>query len=71
MRSVQVGAEPMLRATLVELEDGLEAVPLAGKGRLVTGPARRFDATHVHCDVLVVGGGRSGVARGGQPQPAG
>ena len=32
---VQVGAEPLLRATLVELEDGLEAVPLAGKGRLV------------------------------------
>ncbi len=31
---VQIGAEPMLRATLVEVEDGLEARPLAGKGRL-------------------------------------
>ena len=59
---VQVGAEPMLRATLVELEDGLEAMPLAGKGRLVAAPARRFDAAHAHYDVLVVGGGRSGVA---------
>ena len=29
---VQVGAEPMLRATLVELEEGLEAAPLAGRG---------------------------------------
>ena len=42
---VQIGAEPMLRATLVELEDGLEAEPLAGKGRLVGGPARRYDAS--------------------------
>ena len=32
---VQIGAEPMLRATLVELYDGLVAEPLAGKGRLV------------------------------------
>jgi sarcosine oxidase subunit alpha len=60
---VQIGAEPMMRATLVELEDGLEAVPLAGKGRLVAGPARRLDASHAHCDVLVVGGGRSGSPR--------
>jgi len=58
---VQVGAEPLLRATLVELEDGLEAMPLAGKGLLVTAPeARRHDARYVHCDVLVVGGGRAG-----------
>ncbi len=61
---VQIGAEPMMRATLVELEDGLEAVPLAGKGRLVAGPARRLDASHAHCDVLVVGGGPIGCRRG-------
>ena len=44
---VQVGAEPMLRATLVELEDGLEAVPARGQGRLVAAAARRCrcDAT--------------------------
>jgi sarcosine oxidase subunit alpha len=59
---VQIGAEPMLRATLVKLEDGLEAEPLAGKGRLVAGPPRRLDASHAHCDVLVIGGGRSGAA---------
>jgi sarcosine oxidase subunit alpha len=59
---VQIGAEPMVRATLVELEDGLDAVPLAGKGRLVAGPSPRYDARYVRCDVLVVGGGRSGVA---------
>ena len=32
---VQIGERTMERATLVELEDGLSARPLAGKGRLV------------------------------------
>ena len=47
----------MLRATLVELYDGLVAEPLAGKGRLVAAPAARYDAMHAHCETLVVGGG--------------
>src|ERR687897_142528 len=60
---VQIGARPMLRATLVDLEDGLVAEPLAGKGRLLAVPDdTRYDTMHAHCDVLVVGGGRSGVA---------
>jgi sarcosine oxidase subunit alpha len=60
---VQVAGEPMLRATLVELYDGLVAEPLAGKGRLVApAAAHRYDKMHAHCDVLVVGGGRSGRA---------
>jgi sarcosine oxidase, subunit alpha len=60
---VQVGGETMERATLVELEDGLRAEPLAGKGRLAAPAASaRFDAFHAHCDLLVVGGGGSGVA---------
>lgn len=60
---VQVGARPLARATLVELEDGLVTEPLAGKGRLgVPAAPIRYDATHLHCDVLVVGGGRSGRA---------
>src|ERR671910_2321924 len=55
---VQIGARPMLRATLVELEDGLVAEPLAGKGRLLAAPDdTRYDTMHAHCDVLVVGGG--------------
>ena len=58
---VQIGAQPMLRATLVALEDGLVAEPLAGKGRLVAAPDdTRYDTMHAHCDVLVVGAGRSG-----------
>jgi sarcosine oxidase subunit alpha len=65
---VQIGAEPMLRATLVELWDGLEAEPLAGKGRLLPQPDRRFDSMHAHCEVLVVGGGRSGRAAAGAAQ---
>jgi sarcosine oxidase subunit alpha len=63
---VQIGAEPMLRATLVEVEDGLDAVPLAGKGRLLAGRSPRYDTHHARCDVLVVGGGRSGVAAAAQ-----
>ncbi|HZB23796.1 MAG TPA: 2Fe-2S iron-sulfur cluster-binding protein [Gaiellaceae bacterium] len=60
---VQIGARPMLRATLVELQDGLVAEPLAGKGRLRAEPDDRlYDTIHAHCDVLVVGAGRSGVA---------
>ena len=60
---VQIGSEPMLRATLVELRDGLDARPLAGRGRLVpTSTSRRYDTMHAHCDVLVVGAGRSGRA---------
>src|SRR4051794_9880962 len=59
---VQVGRESMLRATLVQIEDGLAAEPLAGKGRLVPTPGPRYDAMHAHCEVLVIGGGRSGRA---------
>ncbi|HET7043676.1 MAG TPA: 2Fe-2S iron-sulfur cluster-binding protein [Gaiellaceae bacterium] len=60
---VRVGDEPLARATLVELEDGLVAEPVAGRGRLEPPrPERRHDAMHVHCDVLVVGGGRAGRA---------
>src|ERR671933_229172 len=58
---VQIGDEPMLRATLVEVYDGLAAEPLAGKGRLVVPrEPRRHDTMHAHVDVLVVGAGRSG-----------
>src|SRR5829696_4667154 len=60
---VQIGGRPLLRATLVELEDGLVAEPLAGMGRLsVVRDDIRYDTMHAHCDVLVVGAGRSGVA---------
>ena len=59
---VQVGPEPMLRATQVELVDDLEAIGLNGKGRLVAeADTARFDKIHAHCDVLVVGGGRAGL----------
>jgi sarcosine oxidase subunit alpha len=58
---VQVGDEPLLRATLVPVVDGLVAEPLAGKGRLVVPTAPpRYETMHAHCDVLVVGAGRSG-----------
>src|SRR3954453_13586754 len=59
---VQVGHEPMLRATLVELYDGLVAEPLAGKGWLLAAAPGRYDAMHAHCEALPVGGGRSGRA---------
>ncbi|MDT7803757.1 MAG: sarcosine oxidase, subunit alpha [Actinomycetota bacterium] len=55
--------EPMLSATTVELYDGLVARGLPGQGRLATEPdPARYDAKHVHCDVLVVGAGPAGLA---------
>src|SRR5437762_3829320 len=46
---VQIDGEPLLRATLVELHEGLVAEPLAGKGRLGSAPTGRFDSMHAHC----------------------
>ncbi|WP_020659376.1 2Fe-2S iron-sulfur cluster-binding protein [Amycolatopsis benzoatilytica] len=78
--------EPMLTATVVELFDGLVARSLPGQGRLATEPdPARYDAKHLHCDVLVVGAGpaglvaaRAGARAGGrvvlvddQPEPGG
>ncbi|MDQ3811344.1 MAG: 2Fe-2S iron-sulfur cluster-binding protein, partial [Chloroflexota bacterium] len=54
---------PMVRATQVELIEGLVASSTHGKGRVPTEPdGVRYDKMHVHCDVLVVGGGPSGLA---------
>ena len=59
---VQIGPEPMLRATQVELVDGLGALGLKGKGRVSAEPdTARFDKIYAHCEVLVVGGGRAGL----------
>jgi sarcosine oxidase subunit alpha len=56
-------AEPMLRATEIELYDGLRAHGLAGKGVVPTEPdPARYDKAYAHCDVLVVGGGPAGLA---------
>ena len=55
--------EPQIRATEVELFDGLTARPRAGRGRaLVPGRPPRCDKRYLHCDVLVVGGGVAGLA---------
>lgn len=64
-------AEPMARATQVELVEGLRAESLAGRGRLSarSGPADvadspdpgRSDRRYVHADVLVVGAGTAGL----------
>ncbi|MEU4670160.1 2Fe-2S iron-sulfur cluster-binding protein [Amycolatopsis sp. NPDC023774] len=55
--------EPMLSATTVELYDGLVARGLPGQGKLAAEPdPARYDAKHVHCDVLVVGAGPAGLA---------
>lgn len=56
--------EPMLLATTVELTDGLVARGIrGGRGRLAEVPdTARYDARHVHTDLLVVGAGPAGVA---------
>ncbi|MBC7761785.1 MAG: (2Fe-2S)-binding protein [Candidatus Saccharibacteria bacterium] len=55
--------EPMLQATTVELVEGLKARGITGQGRLATttDPAR-YDARHVHCDILIVGAGPAGLS---------
>jgi len=68
---VQVGNETMLRATQVELVEGLEASGLNGRGRLLLdapspsgggqGGGNRYDKIYAHCEVLVIGGGRAGI----------
>ncbi|MFC4533775.1 2Fe-2S iron-sulfur cluster-binding protein [Sphaerisporangium dianthi] len=57
-------SEPMAQATTVPLREGLAASSLvAGRGRLSPEPdPARYDATHAHCDVLVVGAGPAGLA---------
>ena len=55
--------EPMVRATQLEVYDGLVARSLAGKGELREEPDdSRYDKTWAHCDVLVVGAGPAGLA---------
>ncbi|MEO6795862.1 MAG: 2Fe-2S iron-sulfur cluster-binding protein [Candidatus Dormibacter sp.] len=59
---VQVGPDPMLRATQVEIIDGLDAIGLDGRSRLSAEPdTGRFDKLYAHCEVLVVGAGRAGL----------
>ncbi|WP_213576813.1 2Fe-2S iron-sulfur cluster-binding protein [Rhodococcus sp. USK13] len=55
--------EPMLLATTIELFDGLVARGIPGQGRLATiADSAKYDATHVHTDVLVAGAGPAGLA---------
>src|SRR5688500_11212155 len=55
--------EPMLQAATVELVDGLVASSVAGRGHLAHSPdPGRYDATHAHADLLVVGAGPAGLA---------
>ncbi len=59
---VHLGNETMLRATQVELIEGLEATGLNGRGGLSTEPdGNRYDKIYAHCEVLVIGGGRAGI----------
>jgi sarcosine oxidase, subunit alpha len=55
--------EPMLLATTVELFEGLVARGIPGQGRLAEiADTAKYDATHVHADVLVAGAGPAGLA---------
>ncbi|TDD92543.1 ferredoxin [Actinomadura darangshiensis] len=55
--------EPMVRATRLEVHDGLRASSLSGRGRLVDAPdTGRYDKVYAHCDVLVIGAGTAGRA---------
>jgi sarcosine oxidase, subunit alpha len=63
VRSPGGASEPMLRATRIELVDGLAAERLPGKGRLIaSAETGRYDKRYVHTEVLVIGAGRAGLA---------
>lgn len=54
--------EPMLLASTYELHDGLVARGIPGQGRLAEVPdTARYDAKHLHVDLLVVGAGPAGL----------
>ncbi|MGH7319037.1 MAG: sarcosine oxidase subunit alpha family protein, partial [Candidatus Rokuibacteriota bacterium] len=54
--------EPNVRATQIELYDGLTASSMAGKGQAPVDPdPDRYDGMHAHADVLVVGAGPAGL----------
>lgn len=54
--------EPMLLATTIELFDGLVARGIPGQGRLAEIPdSAKYDAKHVHTDVLIIGSGPAGL----------
>ena len=55
-------SEPSLRATVVEIADGMQAWSLAGRGRLEGEDRGRFDKKYVHVETLVIGGGEAGRA---------
>jgi sarcosine oxidase, subunit alpha len=69
---VHVGNDTMLRATQVELVNGLDAIGLNGRGRLSAEPdTGRFDKVYAHCEVLVIGGGRAGITAALEASQAG
>ena len=62
-RPGQSVSEPMVPATVLELVDGLEARYLSGVGTLdPADDTSVYDKAYVHTDVLVVGGGPTGLS---------
>ncbi|HKB47100.1 MAG TPA: 2Fe-2S iron-sulfur cluster-binding protein, partial [Ktedonobacterales bacterium] len=60
---VHLAHEPLVRATQIDLVDGLQASASHGKGRVpLDADNARYDKVFAHCDVLVVGGGPAGLA---------
>ncbi|HSK51742.1 MAG TPA: 2Fe-2S iron-sulfur cluster-binding protein [Clostridia bacterium] len=62
VRWLSGASEPSLRATVVEVADGMVVHSLAGRGRLEGQDAGRFDKRYVHVEALVVGAGPAGRA---------
>jgi sarcosine oxidase, subunit alpha len=53
-------SEPSVRATVVEIADGMEVRSLRGRGRLEGDDRGRFDRKYLHVETLVIGGGPAG-----------
>ena len=65
-------SEPLVRMTGLPLYEGLSAEGRITRGKLTdTGDTARFDKRFAHCDVLVVGGGATGLAAAQEATRAG
>ncbi len=65
-------AESMLQATTTELTPGMDVTYLNGFGQLDPAPDRAYyDRKYVHAEVLVIGGGPSGLAAARQAATSG